>query len=135
ASAGIAFSEFRSSLRDELAIQRLRQRSAQSMITVTEAEVDPPLAAQGGGKQYRLAHILVALPSGATPEQIALAQEKIDGVTSLLERSEMDFGAAAVRYSDAPNALEGGDLGWRTLDEIPSAFAAVVGTMQPGQVF
>lgn len=135
ASDGIAFSEFRSSLRDELAIQRLRQRFAQSMITVTEAEVDSALAAQGGGKQYRLANILVALPSGATPEQIALAQEKIDGITSLLERREMDFGAAAVRYSDAPNALEGGDLGWRTLDEIPSAFAAVVGTMQPGQVF
>src|SRR5690606_227441 len=45
------------------------------------------------------------------------------------------FQAAAVRYSDGPNALEGGDLGWRSPDEIPSAFANVVGGMQAGQVF
>src|SRR5690606_12862768 len=62
-------------------------------------------------------------------------QEKIEGVHALLERGEMDFAAAAVRYSDAPNALEGGDLGWRSLDEIPTAFASIVGTLQPGQVF
>lgn len=132
---GISFSEFRSSLRDELAIQRLRQRFAQSTITVSDAEVDAALDSQVGGTQYRLANILVALPNGATPEQIALAQEKIDGVNALLERGEMDFAAAAVRYSDSPNALEGGDLGWRSTDEIPAAFSAIVGTLQPGQVF
>ncbi|NLA69035.1 MAG: molecular chaperone SurA [Gammaproteobacteria bacterium] len=135
ASDGISFGEFRSSLRDELAIQRLRQRFAQSMIVVTEGEVDAALAHSGGATQYRLANILVALPSGATPEQIAVGQEKIEGVHALLERGEMDFAAAAVRYSDAPNALEGGDLGWRSLDEIPTAFASIVGTLQPGQVF
>ena len=46
----------------------------------------------------------------------------------------MDFAAAAVRYSDAPNALEGGDLGWRGRDEIPPAFAPVLADMQAGQV-
>ena len=135
AHEGIAYSEFRTSLRDELAIQRLRQRFAQSMITVTDAEVDSALASQAGGTQYRLANILVALPSGATPEQIAIGQEKIDGIMLLLERGEMDFAAAAVRYSDGTNALEGGDLGWRSGDEIPSAFTAIVRTLEPGQVF
>ena len=135
AADGISFGEFRSSLRDELAIQRLRQRFAQSMITVSDAEVDAALASQAGGTQYRLANILVALPNGATPEQIAMGQEKIDGIQALLERGEMDFAAAAVRYSDGPNALEGGDLGWRTTDEIPAAFSAIVGSLQPGQVF
>jgi len=132
---GIAYSEFRSSLRDELAIQRLRQRFAQSMITVSDAEVDAALANQASGVQYRLANILVALPNGATPEQIATGQEKIDGIVALLERGEMDFAAAAVRYSDGPNALEGGDLGWRSGDEIPAAFTAIVRTLQPGQTF
>lgn len=132
---GISFGEFRSSLRDELAIQHLRQRFAQSTITVSDGEVDAALASQAGNTQYRLANILVALPSGATPEQIATGQEKIDGIMGLLERGEMDFAAAAVRYSDSPNALEGGDLGWRSTDEIPAAFSAIVSTLEPGQVF
>ncbi len=46
----------------------------------------------------------------------------------------MTFAAAAVRYSDSPNALEGGDLGWRGLDEIPPAFAGMLAAMKPGQV-
>ena len=135
AAEGMSFNEFRESLGDELAIQRLRQRFAQSTISVTDAEVDAAMASQqAGGVQYQLANILVALPNGATPEQIATGQQKIDGIKALLDRGELDFAAAAVRYSDSPNALEGGDLGWRSIDEIPSAFAGVVGGMQPGGI-
>ena len=134
-SDGTTFGEFRNSIRDELLIQRLRQRFAQGRIQVTEAEIDAAMAVQAAtGSQYRLAHILVALPEGATAEQIATAQKKIDGVKSLLDRGEMDFAAAAVRYSDSPNALEGGDLGWRSNDEIPNAFAEMVRRMSPGDV-
>ena len=132
---GTSFDEFRASIRDELLVQRLRQRFAQSQVSVSDAEVDAALAAQqSGGTQFRLAHILVALPDGATPEQIKTAQEKIEGVKALLERGEMDFAAAAVRYSDSPNALEGGDLGWRAASEIPTAFAELVRNLAKGQV-
>lgn len=132
---GGSFQEFRASIRDELLVQRLRQRFAQSQISVTNAEVEAALASQPAtGSQYQLAHILVALPEGATPEQIALAQTKIEGVKALLDKGEMDFAAAAVRYSDSPNALEGGNLGWRAANEIPSAFAELIRSMEPGQV-
>lgn len=132
---GSSFPEFRNSIREELLIQRLRQRFAQSRISVSEAEVDAALSAQqNSGTQYHLAHILVSLPEGATPEQIATAQKKIQGVKSLLDSGEMDFSAAAVRYSDSPNALEGGDLGWRGMNEIPSAFSELMRSMSPGQV-
>lgn len=134
ASDGLAFADFRRSLGEELMVQRMRQRFAQTRVTVTEGEVDAALATQASGTQYRLAHILVGLPNGATPEQIATAQQKADGVKGLLDRGEMDFQAAAVRYSDSPNALEGGDLGWRSSDEIPTAFAGSISTMQPGQM-
>lgn len=130
---GMSFDDFRNSLRDELLSQRLRQRFAQSRISVSDAEVDAALAAQSN-EQYHLAHILVALPDGATPEQIAKGQEKIDGVKALIDKGEMTFAAAAVRYSDSQNALEGGDLGWRSLDEIPAAFASTIRSMQKGQV-
>ena len=132
---GTSLPQFRDSIRDELLVQRLRQRLAQTQISVSDAEVDSAIAAQqGGGMQFHLAHVLVALPEGATPEQIATAQSKIEGIQGLIKRGEMDFAAAAVRYSDSPNALEGGDLGWRSSDEIPSAFAELVRNMSPGQV-
>ncbi|HEY5613758.1 MAG TPA: SurA N-terminal domain-containing protein, partial [Lysobacter sp.] len=117
---GTPYAAFRESIREELLTQRLRQRFAQGRISVSEAEIDAALAAQqNAGAQLHLAHILVAMPEGATPEQIATAQKKIEGVKALLDKGEMDFAAAAVRYSDSPNALEGGDLGWRSSDEIP----------------
>jgi len=132
---GTSYPEFRNSIREELLIQRLRQRFAQSRISVSEAEVDAALSAQqNSGTQYHLAHILVSLPEGATPEQIATAQKKIQGVKTLIDSGEMDFSAAAVRYSDSPNALEGGDLGWRSMNEIPSAFSDLMRAMSPGQV-
>lgn len=130
---GMSYDDFRRSLRDELLSQRLRQRFAQTRISVSEAEVNAALASQTG-EQYHLAHILVALPDGATPEQIATGQQKVDGIKGLLDKGELAFPAAAVRYSDSPNALEGGDLGWRSLDEIPAAFANTIRTLQKGDL-
>ena len=132
---GMSFAEFRNSIRDEITIQRLRQGFGQSRIQVSEAEVDSALAAQAStGTQFHLAHILVGLPEGATAEQIATGDKKILGVKGLIDKGELDFSAAAVRYSDSPNALEGGDLGWRSLDEIPAAFSALLKDMKPGQI-
>jgi peptidyl-prolyl cis-trans isomerase SurA len=135
AADGISFAEFGQSLRDEIIVQRLRQQIVQSRVQVSESEIDILLAGdslQTG--QVRAANILVALPDGATAEQIELAKTKIDGVRGLIERGEMNFQAAAIRYSDAPNALEGGDLGWRRFDELPPMFARMLEGMQPGEV-
>lgn len=135
AADGLSYADFRRSVREEITVQRLRQSFAQSRVSVSEGEVDAAMAQQAGnGTQYHLAHILVGLPEGATAAQIATGQQKIDGVKSLIDKGELDFSAAAVRYSDSPNALEGGDLGWRAADEIPNAFAQLIKDMQPGQV-
>ena len=132
---GIGFPDFRNSVREEIITQRLRQSFAQSRISVSEGEVDAALKQQATvGNQYHLAHILIALPDGANADQIATGQKKADGVKGLLDKGELDFNAAAVRYSDSPNALEGGDLGWRSLDEIPQAFAQLMEKMKPGEV-
>jgi len=135
ASDGLSFDEFRRSLNEEITVQRLRQGFIQR-INVSEGEIDAALAREAtGSRQYRLAHILVALPDGATAEQITTGQRKVEGILNVINKGEMDFAAAAVRYSDSPNALEGGDLGWRSLDEIPSAFAQQILQLQPGEVF
>ena len=131
---GVDFADFRDSLRDEIAIQRLRQRYAQTSVSVSDAEVDAAMSAHANSTQYHLAHLLVALPENPTPEQIATAEKKIAGVKDLIDKGEMNFATAATRYSDSQNALEGGDLGWRSSDEIPTAFANMISSMQPGQI-
>ena len=132
---GMSFAEFRTNLRDEIITQKLRQSFAQGRINVSEAEVDAALAnaSASASQQFHLAHILVGVPDGATPEQLATAQKKIEGVKGLIDKGEMTFAAAAVRYSDSPNALEGGDLGWFGADTYGSAFGMQVAALSDGQ--
>ncbi len=132
---GIPYEEFRNSVREELLIQRLRQRISQGRVVVSEAEIDLALETRPlQDVELRLAHIVVALPENPTPDQVATARTKAEGIKSLVDTGEMDFTAAAIRYSDSPNALEGGDLGWRGADEIPPLFLSVLREMQPGDI-
>jgi len=128
------YEQFRRSVRDELIVQRLRQRVVQSRVQVSDAEVDTLLkngALHRG--QLHLGYILVSVPDGATPDQIETAKKKADDTKQQIDGG-MDFAAAAIRFSDAPNALEGGDLGWRNADELPPAFADASDKLQEGQV-
>jgi peptidyl-prolyl cis-trans isomerase SurA len=131
---GFSFDEFRKTMRDELTVQRLRQRFVQSRVNVSDSEVDF-LLANGGLKrgEVRLSHILVGVPESAKPEQIKAAREKAEKVTKEIAGG-LDFASAAIRYSEAQQALEGGDLGWRRYDEVPSVFAEVVSSMKVGDV-
>ncbi len=132
---GMEFSEFRRTLRDEMIAQRLRQNIIQSRVNISDTEIDILIASDSLQRgQINVAMILVGLPDGASQAQIDTARTKIEGVRDLLQKNEMEFSAAAIRYSDAPNALEGGDLGWRSYDEIPPLFANVLQGMQPGEV-
>jgi peptidyl-prolyl cis-trans isomerase SurA len=135
ATDGLSYDEFRSTLREEMTIERLRQRYIQARVQVSEAEIDQLLAVREiGGPEVRLANIVVAVPDGATAEQLATAQQKISGVRDLIAKGELTFSAAAIRYSDAQNALDGGEIGWRSFDAIPPAFSGMLQAMQPGDV-
>jgi peptidyl-prolyl cis-trans isomerase SurA len=131
---GMDYEQFRRGVRDELVVQHLRQRVVQSRVQVSDAEVDTVIkngALHRG--QLHLGYILISVPDGATPDQIETARKKADETKQQIDGG-MDFAAAAIRYSDAPNALEGGDLGWRNVDELPQAFAQAADAMQDGQV-
>ena len=134
---GYDFSAFREDIREELILTQLRERQVETRIKVTDREVDDFLLTQavqsGGDDQYRLGHILVAVPEAPSPEQIAAARAK--GEKILHELSEgADFSQVAVAVSDGQQALKGGDLGWRKVNELPTLFAEVVLQMQPGDV-
>lgn len=135
AADGLGFDEFRSNLRDEITVQRLRQRYLQSSVQISEAEIDQALSAQQfGGEEMHLANIQLNLADGATPDEIAAARSRIEGIKAMVERGEIDFRSAAIRYSQAQNALDGGEIGWRTLEAVPPVFANMLQQMQPGQI-
>ena len=134
---GFNFAHFRENIRDQMIISQLQQRQVNNLVTVSDQEVDNFLAnakLQGGiGDEYHLGHILIAVPEGASPEKVEAAHSKAQRVLDEL-RGGADFQKMAVSVSDAQQALEGGDLGWRSVAQIPSMFADVVTHMKPGEV-
>jgi peptidyl-prolyl cis-trans isomerase SurA len=134
---GYNFSQFREDIRDEILIARLRQYQIDNLIHVSEKEVDNYLATQAqqgnSDTEYRLAYILIATPEAASPEQIAAARQKAEKILKRLRAGE-DFNQMAVAVSDDSQALEGGDLGWRRLTELPAAFTEAVISLQAGKI-
>jgi peptidyl-prolyl cis-trans isomerase SurA len=135
AKDGIRLADFRGSLREEILVQKLRGRVAQSRSDVSESEIDIAMASAGVKKgELKLAHILIEVPDNATSEQIELAKKKIDGVRKLVSEGKMEFSAAAIRYSNDPQALEGGVIGWRRYDQIPPGFTEALAGLKAGDM-
>ena len=113
--------------------ERLRQRIVNSMEPITDTEIDILLASEDlEGGEYNVSHIMVGLPDGSTPAQIAGAQAKADDIHSRLVNG-LDFASAAISYSDSQEALEGGEVGWRDLNSVPAFFADAIRGLQPGE--
>ena len=134
---GIPYSKYRNDIRNEIIVQRLREREVEGRVNVSDAEVDHLLAtlnAQAGGEvEYRLAHILVLVPEQASTDQIDVRQRRAEQALSQV-RSGTDFAQVAAGFSDAPDALQGGSLGWRTPARLPTVFADPVRNMKAGDV-
>jgi peptidyl-prolyl cis-trans isomerase SurA len=131
---GITIQDFRRNLRDQMAVERLRARFVQQRVNVTETEIDNLIASgRLSGDEVRLSHILVAVPDAASPDQIADAERRAREIVSEIGGG-LDFATAAIRYSRGPQALEGGDLGWRRIDEVPGALAEILGQLRVGEV-
>lgn len=131
---GLDYDQFRNGVREQLIVQHLRQRVAQSRVHVSDAEIDSLLKNGNLNRgQLHLDYIMINVPDGATPEQIDTARAKADEARKQIEGG-MDFAAAAIRYSNAQNALQGGDLGWRGRDELPPALLDAADKLQEGQV-
>jgi peptidyl-prolyl cis-trans isomerase SurA len=134
AQQGMDFDSYRKSLRDQLLVQRMQQRVVQGQSIVSDSEVDILLASNSLKEgEVHLQHILISVPEGASAQQIQEAKEKADSVKKQLDNG-MDFTTATIQYSGAPDALQGGDLGWRHYDEVPEAFGNLVEGMAAGGV-
>lgn len=133
---GISFYKFREDIRNEITISRLREREVDSKVTVSEGEVDNYLTTQsnraGDQDDYEISAILIRTPQDLTPEDIEKARSRTEQVMKSLD-SGMSFNEASATYSDAPNALEGGSMGWRNASQIPPAFLELLKTMKSGE--
>jgi peptidyl-prolyl cis-trans isomerase SurA len=133
---GVVFAKYREELRNEIVLQRLREREVEGRVTVSDAEVDlflSTLNAQSGSDvEYLLAHILVLVPEQATPDQIEARVRRVEEAMRQL-RSGAEFGQVAAGFSDASDALQGGNLGWRAPARLPTVFADPVRSLNPGQ--
>jgi len=137
AAEGIDYQQYRREMRDQIAIEQLRQRDVLARISVTPREIDEYLARQAGrasfNMEYDISQILVAVSVTATPDVVAAAEKKANDLYQRLKAGE-DFAQLAVTNSDGQQALEGGSLGWKRGDELPTLFADVVPGLQKGQV-
>jgi peptidyl-prolyl cis-trans isomerase SurA len=132
--SGQGYAAFRSQLADQLVVQRLHDSVVRDQVNITDSEINNLLASPTyKAGEVHLAHIQISIPAGGSAADIQAAQAKAQQALDAI-KGGMDFNAAAIRYSDAQDALEGGDLGWRKMDEIPPAFADTIAGMKPGQV-
>lgn len=135
---GIEYAAFREDIRDEITISRLQQRQVQQQVQVTEEEVEnhlDNLRARGAlDEEYRLRHILVAVPEAASPDEVAQARQKASSLRRQLVEEGVDFARLAASESDGQNALEGGDLGWRRGGRLPDAFTDALRDLETGGV-
>jgi len=137
AKQGIDYNSYREEMREQLAVEQLRQRDVIARINVTPRELDEYLERQKGrgtaNEEYKLSHILISISATASSDDIDVAEMRISDIYAKAEAGER-FAELAVAYSSGQNALEGGDLGWRKGSELPTLFADVVPGLQVGQI-
>lgn len=135
---GISYRSFREDIRNEILLARLREREVDNRINVTEAEIDNFLITQSSRQdesqdEYEVSHILIQAPEEGSPEELQKLRAKAEQALKQLQGGTT-FSEVSASLSDAPNALEGGSLGWKTNTQLPALFLDALKSMQPGDV-
>ncbi len=137
AQDGVNYAAYRNEMREQMIMQSLRQRDVISRISVNPRELEDYLEREAStayrNQRYLVSHILISLPAAAAPIQLEATSKEAWDLYDQLQNGA-DFAQLAVAYSDAQTALEGGNMGWRNGDALPTLFADIVPNMQPGQI-
>jgi peptidyl-prolyl cis-trans isomerase SurA len=132
---GVPYQAWREDLREQMLLNRLREREVDDKIQVSDSEIDLFLAdlkTRPESVEYQVAHILVRVPEQSAPDRIEAARARAQRALNE-SRAGADFASLAASYSDAPDALQGGALGWRSHDRLPELFSSALAPLQPGQ--
>jgi peptidyl-prolyl cis-trans isomerase SurA len=134
---GVNYNAYREQIRKEMQIAEVRNNEVRRRVTILPQEVDT-LATQMGaqnaqGTELNISHILLALPENPSQQQVD-DQEKLAKQLVGELRSGADFGKLAVTYSADPQALQGGNMGWGKIEELPTLFAQALSTAKKGDI-
>ena len=135
---GIPFAQLRAEIGEEIVFSRLRERQ-EAKVQVTEAEIDALIAERLGrpdateGPEYHVAQILLRVPEQAGAEEVERQRKQAEEVLAQA-RGGADFGKLAAAFSQAPDAIAGGSLGFRTADRLPKLFVDAIAKLSAGEV-
>ncbi|MEE2762477.1 MAG: peptidylprolyl isomerase [Pseudomonadota bacterium] len=136
ATEGVSFRQAREQIRNEMLTSRVQQRQVGNRVRVTDREVDnylQAIEARGGNNaEYRLAYIFIEVDDADSEASVDAARAQAARLRQQIVEGR-DFREVAVAESDASNALEGGDMGWRTESQLPSLVAPVVPELPVGE--
>lgn len=135
---GISYNAFREQTRDDMIIRQLQQRMVMARINVSDQEIEQFLeqqseAGSATNEKYHISHILIATPEAATPDDINAAFDRAEKARAYLQDGEA-FRDVALRFSEGRQALDGGDLGWRSAAELPALFVQAIQNMEKGDI-
>jgi peptidyl-prolyl cis-trans isomerase SurA len=137
AQDGVEYGEYRRDMRKQMILEQLKRIDVVNRISVTPREIQQCIADLEDNavvnSNYNLSHIFVSVPASATNDQFAEAEALADDIYQQLADGA-DFGELAIRHSNGETALQGGNLGWRPGDQMPTLFFDVVGEMVGGDV-
>ncbi len=134
---GTDFARFRANLRDQIVLERMREREVYQRVRVSDTEVEAALAQQlaavSGNAEFNVAQILVSVPEGASPDVLAQRRALVTQAQARLQAGE-DFGSVARQMSEDGNRDKGGEIGLRPLNRLPDLFVEAVRDLKTGEV-
>jgi peptidyl-prolyl cis-trans isomerase SurA len=133
---GMSLEDFRAQLTHQITLGQLQRAVISPQITVSPIEIEAYIRSikkQNRGMQYHLEDLVIALPSAPTPEDIKVAMERAQALIAQLKAGS-DFKTLAAAVSKGEEALQGGDLGWHNLAELPGAFSKALENLKVGEV-
>ncbi len=137
AEQGFEYARYREELRSQMVLDTLRQRDVVARVFLNPREVDDFLRGAegeaGANREYSVSHILIGVPLNATARQRDAARERAEKLRQRVLDGE-NFAELAIAYSEAQNALQGGSLGFRKRNALPTAFVAHVTQLEPGEL-
>ena len=130
---GTNFYKFREEIRNEITIAQLKEREVDSKIVITDGEIDNFLNAQSKEIQdeFEVAHILIRVPEDASPEKLEKLKNKAEEASKQI-LSGKNFTQVSAAFSETPNALEGGSLGWKKASDLPTLFVDALKKIEMG---
>jgi len=134
---GVSFNKFKEDIRNEIIISRVREREVDGKLNISEGEIDNYLTTEANlgvsQDEFELSHILIRTPENSSPEDIEKASAKVKEALEKLSKGT-SFQQVSAEYSDAPNALEGGEMGWKSGTQMPKLFLDALKNTQVGEV-